>query len=146
MDFAPPHQPREAQRVSFAVGALFTQAPEDDGAVRRAACSDDTPPSRKKIKRRRQVSLRGDQGGPVYDQAVGRHLARQALKGVSLSLDFHAANVAIDDRDIDARGPVGQPQLFENEGVGALLRVDQKPAQGGGPQIHVSQPRRHGLV
>lgn len=42
-----------------------------------------------------------NQQGFVDDLAIGSHLARQAIQGIGLSLDFDASNVSVDHRDID---------------------------------------------
>jgi hypothetical protein len=92
------------------------------------------------------MPLRGDQGRPVNDLAVGLHLAREPIKAVGLGLDLHPPDMSVDDRDVDPRGAVRQAKLFQNQGVGAELGVSQQAPKRRCPEIRIPQPLWHDPV
>ncbi|KAK0342055.1 hypothetical protein LTR94_023784 [Friedmanniomyces endolithicus] len=92
---------RQSNRATV-IGSVALLPMEDDGAIGRSTGGDDTPPVRKQRQGGGQMALVRDEGRPVDDLSIGRHLPGQTLETVGLSLDLDAPDMAVDDRDIDA--------------------------------------------
>ncbi|MDB5709625.1 MAG: hypothetical protein JWL96_1695 [Sphingomonas bacterium] len=74
------------------------------------------------------MALVNDQGGVVDDIAIRRHLPRQPVERVCLGLDLVPAYMTVDDGDIHAAGAMRDPELVEDERVGATSGMAQQLA------------------
>lgn len=142
-DLVAPEQARHRDRIRRSVGPLRPKSPEDDGSVGRAAGRDDTPPIRQKRHGLRKVTLVGDQGRPIDDAAIGLDLSWQAVEAVRLGLDLDPTDVAVDDRDVDARGAVGEAEFVDDQGVRRAGGMRQEATHRRRSQVSILQPRFH---
>jgi hypothetical protein len=84
----------------LAICSFFPQPSKHDSTISGPIGGYNAPPSRQKIQGRRKVSFGRYKGGTIHHSTIGLNLAREAIQGISLCLNFYSADVAVDYGDI----------------------------------------------
>lgn len=85
-----------------------------------------------------------DKGCLVYDGPIDFNLARKSAEIVSIGLNLQAADMTVDNSNIDPAGSMIEAELINDQGIWTAPRSMQQATVGRTAHFRISKRSRHG--